>query len=119
MKNDVKQINSALISKNSIEFFRKDGHYFAIQGGKTSRDLEGSIEKMIEKNHKKIIEDSFLNRFDGIEISSKTLCEIWNVTPATLSSYVKFKVIIPVNPGSSKLLFNLKQNHESTKKTRL
>ncbi|MFZ4413218.1 MAG: hypothetical protein ACOYOV_09070 [Bacteroidales bacterium] len=75
----------------------------------TSRDLEGSIEKMIEKNHKKIIEDSFLNRFDGIEISSKTLCEIWNVTPATLSSYVKFKVIIPVNPGSSKLLFNLKQ----------
>lgn len=42
MKNDVKQINDALISKNSIEFFRKNGHYFAIEGGKTYMVVPGS-----------------------------------------------------------------------------
>ncbi|MFZ4413219.1 MAG: response regulator transcription factor [Bacteroidales bacterium] len=46
MKNEMK-INEALISKNSIEFFRKNGHYFAIQGGKTYRVLPGSKHYLV------------------------------------------------------------------------
>ena len=67
------------------------------------------IADSAKENNKKLVEEAFLNRFENIEITSKVLCEIWDINPNTLSSYIKYKVVIPINPGSSKLKFNFKQ----------
>lgn len=74
----------------------------------TSDDLLGAIERASENNHKKIIEESFLNRFENCTVSASTVCDIWDINSATLSSYIKAGIITPINPGSSKHLFNLK-----------
>lgn len=68
------------------------------------KEMETAIENVLTQT----IQESFLNKFDSIEVSTKSVCEIWKINNNTLSLYIKRGIITPVNPGSSKLLFNLR-----------
>lgn len=74
----------------------------------SSDDLLSSIRKITEESFKDVVRESILNRFEGVKVTSKTVCEIWDITPKTLTVYLKWNVVKPLNPGSSKLLFDLR-----------
>ncbi|MFZ4401988.1 MAG: hypothetical protein ACOYO1_18305 [Bacteroidales bacterium] len=75
----------------------------------TANDIELIIQKAFENSQQKLIEESFLNKFENVEVSTKTICDIWKISSTTAAAYIRNKVITPINPGSSKLLFSLKQ----------
>lgn len=74
----------------------------------SSDDLLSSIKRITEESFKDVVRDSILNKFECVKVTSKTVCEIWDITPKTLTVYIKWNVVKPLNPGSSKLLFDLR-----------
>lgn len=74
----------------------------------SSDDLMSAIRNVTEESFKDVVKDSVLNKFNGVKVSSKTVCEILGITNQTLSAYVKYEVVKPLNPGSSKLEFDLR-----------
>lgn len=71
-------------------------------------DLTVIIKDIFKEELKNIAIESFLNKYENIEVSTSFLCELWKVSKNSIGSYIKFNLIKPINPGSSKLLFNLK-----------
>lgn len=71
-------------------------------------ELKEIIQQHSLATSRDLIIEAFLNRFDGIEVTSDVVTSVWKIDKATLVSYIKNNVIKPINPGSSKHLFNLK-----------
>lgn len=55
----------------------------------------------------KLTEEQILDKFSMCQVHSSTVCDIWGITSQTLSSYVNAGIVVPINKGSSKYLFNL------------
>ncbi|MDR0661228.1 MAG: hypothetical protein LBG19_10635 [Prevotellaceae bacterium] len=54
-----------------------------------------------------LTKEQILDKFSMCQVHSSTVCDIWDITPQTLTSYVNAGIVIPVNKGSGKYLFNL------------
>lgn len=53
------------------------------------------------------LQDLCYGKYENTEVSSRVICGIWNITPQTLTSYIKAGIVKPLNPGSSNYKFNL------------
>lgn len=58
-------------------------------------DSEGFIQA-IEQAHGKLLRENFLSKFNNISVSTKTACEILNISYSTMGRYVKEGRITPI-----------------------
>jgi len=80
-----------------VELYDMIDHYF-----------ERSFKDLFLAKYKIFIENAVFDRFENIEITTKTLCELWKVDNTTITAYIRNGIVKPINPGSAKHLFNLK-----------
>jgi len=71
-------------------------------------DLAHYIHEINDQVRETIIKESVLNRFENVIVGSNTVCEIWGCSKTSLTSYINNKVISPINPGTGKYLFSLR-----------
>ena len=67
---------------------------------------ENDFYSAVKKLTAEFAEVNLIAKFAGNDVSSSFLCELWCVDKSTLTFYIKNKIVIPKNPGSSKYRFD-------------
>jgi hypothetical protein len=59
-----------------------------------------SILMMSQEDLLAVMEDNYYQRFAGVEVTSEVVCQILQISIATLDRWVKVKVLNPVNEAN-------------------